>query len=526
MAPDPEGGAIIDPMAKKHKVKKQRRLSELRVAEAISDFQETLPSFCETMLSSGSRSGNEWQVPDLDNSPRHDGKPGSCCVNLETGCFYDHNPAAEPQKGGPVHLWTALFGATDFLEIILGMEAWVKDGSLPDGFSGVVRTKKIETPCGETLVARDATERIWLENIQYRQKSIERKRGGNLDVLTSQWDHTPMLDRPSDDGALLLILKKGSHDFLHYEEGSDKGESYHDFLLRGNNYKEEKERQIAYCQMLIRSAYSKIHAHRWRKAVEETQSSREEAAEVLAEYRGLKPKVFLWLINNGYVALYESNRLSARFGGKWQSIEIAFPVTRDGRWPGRRIGFRVTKNGKWPWQEGVADFYKGGQPDYPDDLYKPDLEFLGMHLKWFSDNGQSGWRYEPKGNGCGSVPFIIGDLPAADLVLIGESTWDVISFIDLYRLFEWGPNRSWAAIDTGGASNAKRIPADRIKPDATILLLLQNDSNGANDHWCAGLPLSIRERGRRIIPPNGVKDLNDWMRAASAEEIKKTLEHK
>jgi hypothetical protein len=112
------------------------------------------------------------------------------------------------------------------------------------------------------------------------------------------------------------------------------------------------------------------------------------------------------------------------------------------------------------------------------------------------------------------------------LVVIGESTWDVISFIDLYRLFEREVDRPWAAIDTGGASNAKRIPADRIEPDATILLLLQNDSNGANDHWCAGLPLSIRGRGRRIIPPNGIKDLNDWMRAASAQEIKKILEHK
>jgi hypothetical protein len=49
-------------MVKKPKLKKARRLSETRVDDAISAFQETLPSFCETVLSSGSRRGNEWQV--------------------------------------------------------------------------------------------------------------------------------------------------------------------------------------------------------------------------------------------------------------------------------------------------------------------------------------------------------------------------------------------------------------------------------------------------------------------------------
>jgi hypothetical protein len=77
--------------------------------------------------------------------------------------FYDHNPAAEPQSGGPVNLWTALFGVTDFVEIILGMEAWVKDGSLPDGSRGLaitapVRNRSKSTKvklATETLVARD-----------------------------------------------------------------------------------------------------------------------------------------------------------------------------------------------------------------------------------------------------------------------------------------------------------------------------------------------------------------------------------
>jgi hypothetical protein len=93
----------------------------------------------------------------------------------------------------------------------------------------------------------------------------------------------------------------------------------------------------------------------------------------------------------------------------------------------------------------------------------------------------------------------------ADLIVIGESTWDVIAFMDLYRLFERAPDRPWAAIDTGGASKASRISVDQIKPDATILLLLQNDQNKANDRWSACLPFAIRERGRLIIPPEGIK---------------------
>jgi hypothetical protein len=44
------------------------RKSSKRIESAIADFQETLASFCETVLSSGSRNGNEWQVPDLENS--------------------------------------------------------------------------------------------------------------------------------------------------------------------------------------------------------------------------------------------------------------------------------------------------------------------------------------------------------------------------------------------------------------------------------------------------------------------------
>jgi hypothetical protein len=448
-------------MAGKPKVNRRHRLSETRVEDAISDFCETLGDFCAAMLSNGSRNGNEWQVPDLDNSPRHDGKPGSCCVNLETGCFYDHNPAAEPQKGGPVQLWTALFGVTDFVEIILGMERWVKDGSLPDGCSGVRITSKIEVAKDEIITARDDYEKELVRKIRAFQNWIE-DREKNPDPTKSEH-----------------YRYRGFVGNVPYEE--------YDWVTHN-------KKMLAHDLRLIRRAKSDIYSHRWLKAVEQTEALKEEFVMHLTGYRGLSPDVFRWMIDEGLIVLYVSERINATTGDKWESMEIAFPVVQDVQWS-----------------------------DFPD-RWVP--EFLGMHIKWRADTGRSGWRYEPKGNGCGSVPFIIGELSAADLIVIGESTWDVISFIDLYRLHERGLDRPWAAIDTRGASNAAKIPTDRIKPDATILLLLQNDQNEANDRWCAGLPFAIRERGRQIIPPPGTKDLNDWMRKAKPEEIRKILEHK
>jgi hypothetical protein len=472
-------------MAEKSKVKKPRRLSEDRVDEAISDFQETLVDFCAAILSSGSRNGNEWVVPDLDNSPRHDGKPGSCCVNLETGCFYDHNPAAEPQKGGPVQLWGTLFGLnyknkTDFVEIIIGMEAWVKDGSLPDGSRGVAISGRVKLCDEETLVALDDYEKELVTNIRGFKNWVEYY-GANPDPTK--------------------------------REGFTPGHLHWGYVLYEDyDWTTHNKGRLAQSLKLIRCDKSELYAHRWLKAVAETKAQREGAAILLAEYRGLSPDLFRWLIDNGLIVFYQSQRSSTRTGGRWEDIEIGFPV--------------MTNSPRLPLPSDLKRHATWLQRQFGESWPGKDIEFLGMHLKWFSNSGNSGWRYEPKGNGCGSVPFIIGDLAKADLVVIGESTWDVISFIDLYRLFDRAPDRPWAAIDTGGASNAKRIPADRIKPEAVILLLLQNDPNGANEHWCAGLQFTVRERGRRIIPPTGIKDLNDWMRAAPAKEIKKILEHK
>jgi hypothetical protein len=83
------------------------------------------------------------------------------------------------------------------------------------------------------------------------------------------------------------------------------------------------------CEGKARRALSEISAHRWLKAVAETQSQKEEAATLLAEYRGLSLEVFFWLIEKGLIALYSSPRTSSRTGGKWEDQEIAFPLMTD-----------------------------------------------------------------------------------------------------------------------------------------------------------------------------------------------------
>jgi hypothetical protein len=81
---------------------------------------------------------------------------------------------------------------------------------------------------------------------------------------------------------------------------------------------------------------------------------------------------------------------------------------------------------------------------------------------------------------------VIGDLPRADLVAIGESTWDLIAYYDLYGLYK---EEGVARNRDERAGNARRIPAREISPDAAIQLLLQNDA--ANAEWLAELEAAV-----------------------------------
>jgi hypothetical protein len=158
---------------------------------------------------------------------------------------------------------------------------------------------------------------------------------------------------------------------------------------------------------------------------------------------------------------------------------------------------------------------------YPEEigLPHPTVQFFGMHIPW-TDNktGHKHWRYTPKG-GCPAHPYIIGDIGKADLVVIAESTWDLLAYIDLRRLYGW--RRPWCAVGTRGAGNASRIPADQIKEGATVVRLLQNDAGNAA--WVASLPVMPQVTHRELQPPAEDKDLNDWIKRVGIDAVHLSL---
>lgn len=113
-------------------------------------------------------------------------------------------------------------------------------------------------------------------------------------------------------------------------------------------------------------------------------------------------------------------------------------------------------------------------------------------------------------------------MATADLVVIAESTWDIIAYLDLRQLFTW-KNKHWATISTRGASGAGKVPAAAVKEGATVLRLLQNDA--ANAAWVAKLPPMPQARHRQITPPPQDKVLNDWIRRVGAAEVLKAVTH-
>jgi hypothetical protein len=275
----------------------------------------------------------------------------------------------------------------------------------------------------------------------------------------------------------------------------------------------EKERNDRAIAWLI----SDIFARRWLFSVEATINVREKFAGEMAEMRGLSPEVFLWLVDNGYIACaYERKEIKKTSvkseheaflqwveNDKKDVVEeptppevieyfnIAFPVYRDVE-PG----------------EDVPEYQKSLPTAY---------QFYGMHIPWTDRDGHKHWRYDPKG--CPAHPYIINDVASADLVVIAESTWDAIAFIDLRKLWTW--KRPWCVIATRGAGNAHRIPANEIKEGAVVVRLLQNDA--ANAAWVNSLPVMPQVEHREIAPPDGIKDINDWIREAGAENVLKAI---
>jgi hypothetical protein len=244
--------------------------------------------------------------------------------------------------------------------------------------------------------------------------------------------------------------------------------------------------------------------------------------------RGLSKEVFLWLIDNGYIAsVYERREIKqapmVTDEGVWEEpppivrefFNIAFPVYRE-----------VTPNDDIPEWAGARDFIDAGHP--PSKLLlswrereemrkrgEPSIFFYGMHIPWTdSKTGRKHWRYNPKG--CIAQPYIIGDVSTADLVVIAESTWDMIAYIDLRKLYNW--KRPWCAIATRGAGNAQRIPTEPPVHSAKVRLF-----HSAPD-WKKFWNTSSSER--RELPihhslpyldPDALECVGDWMKRRCCE---------
>jgi hypothetical protein len=363
-------------MDKNRKVLKGTRKQIWRDRLVLKDFLLTLSDFCATTLSRGVQRGDEWVVGDLDNSAGD-----SCYVNLRKGVWCDH---ATGEKGTAETLWTKLFGVEDHAAIIDGMEAWCRDGTLPDG--------------------------------------------------------TDIGGEPEQQ-AVLTPERKLPWYYKHNQEMAD----------------------------------------RWLAAVEDNRICVDIVSEQLSEYRRLSVEVFRWLVNEGYVGWFESEKTRKGGGETWTGADIAFPVTYE----------------------------------TPEAFY-----FFGLHLKWIGKE-KSGWLYLPKG--IPAMPLMIGNpIEEAERIIIGESTWDIVAAIDLYRIWESGVK--WTAISTRGATNLSYVPFKHIRKEARIKLLRQNDEAGSK--FVQRIPEKIYERSTDIVPPDELKDLNDWMKRDGREFVLESLRNR
>jgi hypothetical protein len=228
-------------------------------------------------------------------------------------------------------------------EILKGMRKWCKDGTLPDGSKGVMRAVKIETESGEVLTARDRDERRLISNIDYQQQQIE---------YCSRF----VTVKPEDEFLALVCPESMCAGWPESRRTEFKEDS---LRLRANMIRDipKFEERIEVSQKFIRGFTSQLWAHRWRRAVKDTQTIHDESVPFLAELRVLSTDVFSWLIKGGYVALYLSEKTTRDGSRKWNDTEIAFPVARS------------VSETVWP---DTSRYWPG---------FRRGVEFLGMHCK-------------------------------------------------------------------------------------------------------------------------------------------------
>jgi Toprim domain len=166
---------------------------------------------------------------------------------------------------------------------------------------------------------------------------------------------------------------------------------------------------------------------------------------------------------------------------KWRGLEVGFvhSLARDGH-----IGLSPNGEIEFPVQDQETGFV------------------TCVHRLVIKEDGDKFWYYSEHDKETETGPLIINWRKPVQSVVIGESQWDVLSF-----LLHGGGDRG---IATRGAKNVKKLDLDQIPADATIYVMCQNDHPGRV--WLHDLCDKLNRLNVKVWPPKQHKDVNDWLR--------------
>jgi hypothetical protein len=126
-----------------------------------------------------------------------------------------------------------------------------------------------------------------------------------------------------------------------------------------------------------------------------------------------------------------------------------------------------------------------------------------------NDLKKASWRFVPKG--CGSWPFVVGNLLTAQHLFILEGQWDALALIDLM-----GWDRKWptgtAVVGLRGSTSTAKLLLHALNPKATAFVF--SDADGAGAKWFEedGFLDRMHTRVRRVHafwPSTAGSDFND-----------------
>jgi len=165
-----------------------------------------------------------------------------------------------------------------------------------------------------------------------------------------------------------------------------------------------------------------------------------------AKWRGYRWEFVRWLVKNRHIGYYRASPAIPRRdeSGRFESLQF-------------------------------YNQYGGNHDDYlnPDKPRKPEF-------------------YPPKSP---TRPYVVGNYQTAEMIIIGESQWDVLAIGDCIRMEE---DDDVCLVSTFGAQGTKLVPTD-LSPKADIYVLVQNDAAGKG--WTEKTLEHINRKVHVITPP-------------------------